>query len=284
MKTRLNCKQSWRSQVSEPSKRERLSSWLIQILLEQSHPSSFIFPALFVAGETWKPNDSIQNKTSFCSGAEEDKWNRCRKGSPSDWKSHVSVAVKRNHSGERQEKERGQDTGSHSSQTELPSCSNCCDPHSPSHTHPRSCSTLHQPGHPEASLLPRRSMLCSSASHSLQDQWEVPPVPRQPKCVGGSGIPACTRSQPQSICALKHCTISILSFFPHPSSHTISRRRKKLRFRLSGKVFPEERWWGEGDSCWAPCHAQEQRLFLLSRLQFFTCHLLWSHFAFISVV
>lgn len=148
----------------------------------------------------------------------------------------------------------------------------------------RCCCTLHQPGHPEASLLPRRSMLCSSASHSLRDQREVPPVPRQPKWVGGSGIPACTRSQPQSICALKHCTISILSFFPHPSSHTVSRRRKKLRFRLSGKVFPEERWWGEGDSCWAPCHAQEQRLFLLSRLQFFTCHLLWSHFAFISVV
>ena len=65
--TGMSCKQSWRSQVSEPSRRERLSSWLIQILLEQSHPSSFILPALFAAGETWKQNDSVQNKS--CSAA-----------------------------------------------------------------------------------------------------------------------------------------------------------------------------------------------------------------------
>lgn len=51
--------------------------WLIQILLEQSHPLSFIFPALFVAGETWKQNDSVQNKS--CSAAAPSTWNKTQR-------------------------------------------------------------------------------------------------------------------------------------------------------------------------------------------------------------
>lgn len=147
----------------------------------------------------------------------------------------------------------------------------------------RCCCTLHQPGHAEASLLPRRSTLCSSASHSLQDQQEVPPVPTQPKWAGGSGIPVCTRSQPQSTCDLKHCTISVLSFFPilpptlFPGGGGSWNSDYQERFFLKkddeGKEIPAE----------LPA-MPKTRLFQLPRLQFFTCHLLWSHFTFISVV
>lgn len=153
MTTRLNCKQSWRSQVSEPSKRERLSSWLIQILLEQSHPSSFIFPAFFVARETWKPNDSVWNKTCFCSCAEEDRWNKFRERSHTNWKieclghfeegswwGEVTKGTKTGHW-----LPLNLNIGSHSTWTaELLSCSNHYDPDCPSHicTQARSCSSV----------------------------------------------------------------------------------------------------------------------------------------------
>lgn len=65
--------------------------WLIQILLEQSHPLSFIFPALFVAGETWKQNDSVQNKS--CSAAAPSRWNKTQRRENHQLQHMVSKAV-----------------------------------------------------------------------------------------------------------------------------------------------------------------------------------------------
>lgn len=166
MTTRLNCKQSWRSQVSEPSKRERLSSWLMQILLEQSHPSGFIFPAFFVARETWKPNDSIQNKTCFCSCAEWDRWNKLREGRPTNWKIWVSQALWRGITVGRGKKRKEDRTPTQPGQQSSQAVAIAVTQTAPAtHTQARNCSLvlLHAP----SDCFPR-SFTCPEDKHARQ--------------------------------------------------------------------------------------------------------------------
>lgn len=121
------------------------------------------------------------------------------------------------------------------------------------------CCTLHQSVYSEVSLVLRINMLCSWASGDCR----IPFCPetvyvgwsfRHPTCP--SYLNPWRDGHMAPVPEVPHHHFPDF-FFLYPPFHVVSKRRKDFKLRLPGSVFPEDRHWGEGGSCWASCNPQE---------------------------